>query len=408
MDEKWGVTEPQTSWWQKPTLHVEEEHGRHRKVTWLELFYDLVFVVAIAQVAHQLAGRLDWAGAGEFLLLFIPIWWIWIGGTIYNERFESRGIENRVFFFLQMVAVAGIAVFAHHGTSENSTGFALSYVFARAIITFLFLRGGYHNPAFRNVSTRYSIGFIISQIMWVASIWVPAPGKFMLWFGGLLIEMGAPLFTLKYQATLPRFSTSKLPERFGLFTIIVLGEGIVGAISGVAQHHHPSFEMIFQGVLGIALAFLLWWTYFDFVARRVPKPQVRYILTWSYGHLPLVLCITAVGAAALNLVAAEPHATMAENVRMLFAASVAGMLCSVAFLETRLAPAENEPTHPVISPALKVVVAAAVLALGLVGYPASTVGFLVGVLVLVAVNPVYAAIAWFRRPEAHGKGHYVG
>ncbi|MCB9893359.1 MAG: low temperature requirement protein A [Planctomycetes bacterium] len=403
-----GTCEPQHGWWQKPQLHFEEEQGAHRKVTWLELFYDLVFVVAIAQIAHQFAGHLDWSGAGEFVMLLVPVWWIWIGGTIYNERFESRGIENRVFFFLQMLGVGGIALFAHHGTGENAVGFALSYIFARGLITFLFLRGGFHNPVFRPVSNRYATGFILSLLLWTISIWVPAPGKFFLWYGGVALELAAPWFTLKQQASLPRFSTSKMPERYGLFTIIVLGEGIVGAISGVAQHHHPSFDTIVQGALALLLSFLLWWTYFDFVARRVPRPKTLNIILWSYAHLPLVLCIVAVGAASLELVSGEPHAKMAENVRLLFACSVAGMLCATAFLETRLAPAPNEPTHPVVSPVLKVLAGAVVLAIGLLGVPGSAVGFLVCVLCAAAINPLYAAWAWFRRPEAHDAGHYVG
>ena len=403
-----GTCAPQHGWWQKPQLHFEEEQGTHRKVTWLELFYDLVFVVAVAQIAHQFAGHLDWHGAAEFVMLLVPVWWIWIGGTIYNERFESRGLENRFFFFLQMLAVGGIALFAHHGTGENAIGFTLSYIFARGLICYLFLRGGYHNPVFRPVSTRYATGFILSLVLWTISIWVPAPGKFLLWYGGMGLELAAPWFTLKHQSALPRFSTSKMPERYGLFTIIVLGEGLVGAISGVAEHHHPSLDTIVQGALAMLLSFLLWWTYFDFVARRVPRPSTRNIILWSYAHLPLVLCIVAVGAASLNLVAGEPHAEMAQNVRLLFAASVAGVLCAIAFLETRLATAAEEPTHPLVSPLLKVVVCAVVLSIGFGGLPGSAVWFLVCVLAVLALPPACGAWVWFQKPEAHDAGHYVG
>jgi low temperature requirement protein LtrA len=156
------------------------------------------------------------------------------------------------------------------------------------------------------------------------------------------------------------------------------------------------------------LAFLLWWTYFDFVARRVPRPRTWNVLTWSYGHLPLVMAIAASGAATLNLVAEAPESVIGTDVRLLFATSVAVMLCAAAFLETRLAPQEHEPTHPVTSPLLKIGAAALVLALGFAPVPMPPWAFLLCVLATMLVNPVYAAWVWFHKPEAHGKGHYVG
>ena len=404
-----GTCEPQKSWWQKPMLHYEEEVGQHRKVKWIELFYDLVFVVAIAQVAHQLAGDLSWSGAGEFLILFLPIWWTWISGTVYSERFESNGIENRLIFLSQMITVGGLAYFAHHGTGHNATGFILSYLAANLIIQVLWVRGGIHNPVFRPVMKRYLLGFLTSLALWGISIWVPAPWKFVLWGVGIAGMFITPMFTLNLQLKLPRFSTSKMPERYGLFTIIVMGEAIVGSINGLSVHEHLHVRDAVVGALGIALAFSLWWIYFDFIALRVPRPRPWNVFLWgAIGHTPMVLGLVATGAALLNVVGNSDRAYLPGEVQLLMGFSMALSLIAIAFIETRLAPQEHEPTHPMVSPAMKVATGVAIGGVAIAPLNLPAFAFMLIVLALLAVNIVYGAWCWFRKPEAHGKTHYVG
>ena len=143
--------------WQKPRLRTDEDNQLHRKVTWLELFFDLVFVVAIAQIAHHLSAHITASGVQDFFLLFLPIWWLWLGITYYHERFETEGLENRLFTFLFMVCVAGLAIFAHAGLRESFTGFALSYAAGRALLVFLWIRAGIHDPRARGFTTQVSI-----------------------------------------------------------------------------------------------------------------------------------------------------------------------------------------------------------------------------------------------------------
>ncbi|NJK74427.1 MAG: low temperature requirement protein A [Microcoleus sp. SU_5_6] len=132
-------------WWQKPQLRTDEDQNIHRKVSWLELFFDLIFVVVVAELSHYLAKHVSLEGVGSFILLFLPVWWVWIGATYYNERFETEGLENRIFTFLQIIGAAGLAVFVHDGLGKTSIGFALAYVLSRLIITYLWVRGGYHD-----------------------------------------------------------------------------------------------------------------------------------------------------------------------------------------------------------------------------------------------------------------------
>ena len=112
-------------WWQPPK-NIRDREGE-RRVTFLELFYDLVYVVLISQLSHSLAEHIDWAGVGGYLFLFVTVWIAWVNGTMYHDLHSNNDIRTRIFTFLQMFTVAGMAVFAHHALGEGSVGFALSF-----------------------------------------------------------------------------------------------------------------------------------------------------------------------------------------------------------------------------------------------------------------------------------------
>lgn len=147
-------------WWQKPKLRTDEDFDKARAVTWLELFFDLIFVVVISSLAHNLAYKVTLESIQVFIFMFIAVFWVWNGSTYYVERFESEGIEIRVFTFLTIITVAGMAIFSHHGMEENYPGFALSYLLARGINMFLWARTWIHVKIFRPTAIRYIIVYL--------------------------------------------------------------------------------------------------------------------------------------------------------------------------------------------------------------------------------------------------------
>jgi low temperature requirement protein LtrA len=351
-------------WWQPPQLILADEH-EERRVTWLELFYDLVFVVVISQLTHYLAEHVSRAGALSFVLLFVPIWWVWIGGTFYNARFETQDISYRIATLLQMLPIATMAIFVHDGVGEAAVPFALAYAVSRVLNIILWVRGGLHAPLMRPVTSRYGIGFGCSLLLFVASVFVEPPLRYLMWGVGLLIDLLTPVATLPIQARLPRLSNSKLPERFGLFVIIVLGEGIVSVINGMAEEVF-AFPRALDAALGMALIFGLWWLYFDYIARRHPRPGVWWLFAWNYLHLPLVMGIAAVAAGILNVLTLEGGA-LPPSIRLLLAGALALALGAIGLIELTLWRADDEPTHAAISPALKLGAAGLALAIGLWG-----------------------------------------
>src|SRR4051812_44982965 len=221
--------------WQRPQLRTDEEFDRSRPVGWLELFFDLVFVVVFSRLAHHLAGHVDAGGVATFAVQFLAVFWVWNAFTYYTERFESDGLENRLLTFLAIVPVAGLAVFADDGLGAGYAGFAVSYLLARAVNQFGWLRAGRHVREFRPVAARFLAGYLLAAALVGAAFALSGGTRVLLFTLAVLVEIVTPYFTATLQSTLPRLSTSKFPERFGLFTIIVLGESVVGVIVGLSE-----------------------------------------------------------------------------------------------------------------------------------------------------------------------------
>lgn len=380
--------------WQRPTLRTDEEQERDRRVTWLELFFDLFIVVVVVEFSHSLSENISWAGVGKFIFLFLHLWWVWIAATYYTERFETEGFDQRLFTFLQMIPIAGMAVFAHYALGKTSVGFALSYAFGRAIMTYLWWRAGRYNQRFRPTARRYVVGFGLSILMYVLSVFVEPPTRFYLWGVGLALDLLTPLFTVRLQALLPRFSTSKLTERFGLLVIIVLGESVMGVVNGAAQQEALTLAIAVVSILGIAITFGLWWIYFDFINRRPAKSGMGWAFAWSYLHLPLTAAITATGAGTLNVVS-DKDLLLDPNVSLLIGCAVGISLIVMGLLELTLQRTPDEPTHPKVSPILKFSAGTIAILFGIISPNSWVIGLQIGLLTLLLVQMGYGLYVWF-------------
>jgi low temperature requirement protein LtrA len=286
-------------------LRQDEREEGERRATWLELFYDLIFVAAIGELTHSLSAHLDLKGLSDFIILFVPIWWCWIGSTFYATRFDHDSTLDRFLTLIQMAIVATMAVNIHHGLQESATNFALCYAAFRGLLVVQYLYAGYHVPIARRLTSRYALGFGLSVLLWIVSIFVSAPGRFWLWGIGLCIDLATPLTAGKLVAEVPP-STTHIPERVGLFTIVVLGEAIISVVQGLSKVEWGISTAI-TALLGLSVAFSLWWLYFDTTngspLQGMKQGKMGVALTWLYIHLPLTMSITATAAGIGHLIA---------------------------------------------------------------------------------------------------------
>ncbi|MEN8184362.1 MAG: low temperature requirement protein A [Myxococcota bacterium] len=278
-------------------------HASHRHATWLELFFDLVFVVAIVQLTHGVKDYLTSAEVIKAIALFLPIWWIWAGHTVYATRFDTDNVLYRILTFTQMFAVVVMAVSLHDFGAERSLDYGAAYVVARATLLFLLWRAHVHVPEVRSATRLYLTGFGVGASLWAISLAVPVPLRYALWVAGFSIDFFTPWlgWWRKWLAEIPVDATH-IPERFGLLNIIVLGEAVAGLVAGVSEVEW-TIQLLVTAPLGFLTAVVVWWTYFSYLEEAVQGISIGSGQPYMYSHIPFVLGVAGVGIGIEKLIA---------------------------------------------------------------------------------------------------------
>ena len=303
-----------TWFWRPPRPHGEVL--RERSVSNLELLYDLVYVAVIGQASHALAAHLDARGIVEFAVLFGMIWTAWVNGSLYIELHGRQDGRTRLFVFVQMAILTLLAVFTADAAGDAGAPFALTYAAFLAVTAWLWLSVRRRDrPEFLPITGAYLLLMAVSIVVVVVSAVLPPDPRLVVWgayVGGWLVAMkllGARSRMFEFGVR----PSDSMVERFDLFTIVVLGEVVIGVVAGLtAAEQDP--RTIATGVLALVIGFGYWWMYFDVVGRRLPRAAGPAVATWIVGHFPITLAIGASGAAMVSLIqhahdAAAPPAT---------------------------------------------------------------------------------------------------
>ena len=277
-------------WLRPPQLRTLDDQGE-RHATWLELFFDLVFVISIAEVVHTLE---DYHSPADFLGaagLFVAVWWAWVGYTVYADRFDTDDLLHRVLVLAGMLAVIAMALSIHDALHGGSARFALSFVAVRGIVLLLNARARRHAAPARPLLNLYLTAFSVGASLWLVSLLVPEPARYALWGIALAVELSTPWVGRRQIARAP-IHASHLVERFGLFTLIVLGESVI-SVAQAAGEVDWTAATVGAGVGGFLAVTGLWWLYFD----RLDEGAIRSVLRgliWNYAHLPLLAGLVSV------------------------------------------------------------------------------------------------------------------
>jgi len=313
-----------------PRLRSREEEGE-RRATWLELFYDLIFVVAVGQLGHYLAEHVTWSGVGGFVLMFVPLWWTWIGTTFYASRFDTDDIVDRLATLAAIFAAVVMAANVSHALGDGAVGFALGYVAARLVLVVQYTVAGHFVPEARPLTDRFARGFVLGAAIWVISVFVPDPWRYGLWVVGVAVDIGTPLFAGQLHSKIAP-SLKHLPERFGLFVLIVLGEGIAATVRA-SEGQDWGLSLVLAAASGLLVAFSLWWIYFEYtdgepLKAALDRGKIGIYNLWLYTHLPLVIGLTAAGVGVEHVVASVGGKPLPAEDRWLLCGAVA--LCWLA------------------------------------------------------------------------------
>ncbi|MEM7334722.1 MAG: low temperature requirement protein A [Chloroflexota bacterium] len=308
-----------------------------RSIGWLELFYDLVYVATFIQIGNFLSDNLTLLGFGQFLVLVTIVWWAWTGETFYQNRYFVDDLIHRALVFVQIFAIASIGLSVSKAFGELYVQFTLAYVITRLMLVLMYLRSSKVHPESRAFSRGYVYGFSIGIAIWLGSLLLPAEIHWVGWLVGITFELCVPLMP-KMRALARNWPVDipHITERFGIFTIIVLGESFVKILDDSQGTAIGAPQFIFS-IFGFIVLFSLWWLYFSDTAEKLVNfSSYRTSFPWVYGHLPLATSLIAFGVAAKKLYASTlkyPADPATPEYRLLYTAAIVLFLLALAAID---------------------------------------------------------------------------
>jgi low temperature requirement protein LtrA len=277
---------------------VDEEH---RAATPLELFFDLVFVVAVAQASNELHHGLAEGKIGfsvvSFAMVFFAIWWAWMNVTWFGSAYDTDDIPYRIAMFVEMTGALILASGIPRAFEQQDwTIVTIGYVVMRLALVPQWLRASVQDPLRRATARRFAVGISLGQLYWIALLVFPREARIAGFLGGVVIELLIPVIAERNQPT--PWHPGHIQERYGLFTLIVLGESILAAsfaVQAAAAEAGLTLELVSIVGGGLLIVFSMWWLYFDYPTEGMLEGR-RHAFAWGYGHLAVFASAAAVGA----------------------------------------------------------------------------------------------------------------
>ena len=377
----------------------------HRASSQLELLFDLVFVVAVAaataELAHGIADGHGLAALAGFCQVFFAIWWAWMNFTWFASSYDTDDVAYRLLTMVQMAGVLVLAAGVPSAAAGDYRAVTAGYFLMRVGLVGQWVRAGIEDPAGRRTAFRYAAGIAVLQVAWVLRLVLAGAGPWSaMSFAALaMAEMMVPRWAERARAT--NWHPHHIAERYGLFTIILLGESVLAASTGVrgalaAGAVNGAFVTI--AVSGLVLLFALWWLYFLEPAGDGLRDRRHRSYLWGYGHYGLFAALAALGASLEVAVEQTGHHLAASPLATGYAV---GLSTGVFLLLLWLVHAPIVAT-PVLRPVAVLCCAAVVLLLPLaaphVGVPVVVAGIAATCALLVGSTVAAHNRRWARQP----------
>lgn len=289
-------------------------YGVARRASWLELFFDLVFVVAVFRLGQLLLDEPSARGVLVYAGLISSIWWLWFSFSYFADLFDDDRPPSRLVQLTAMLGVLALAASLPSASAADANRFAVAYALLLVLLTGSYAVVGWIDVEAREFCRWNAAGFLVGALLWFGSLLAPPPLRYGVWGVALLVN-AAIAGPLAY-AVVRRAPTQKshMPERFGLFTIVVLGEAVLAVANGIdASGWRPRSVAI--GVAGFVIACGVWWVYFlatydseagNRVLRAGRQATVRSYF-YAYGHLVVYAAIVTAGVGVELAAKAAAH-----------------------------------------------------------------------------------------------------
>lgn len=310
----------------QPRFGLQRMLGRdpkenHRVASPLELFFDLVFVIAVSQASQNLAhgvteGHAIPTGVGYAMVLF-AIWWAWMNFTWFASAFDTDDWLYRTTTIVQMAGVLVLAAGVHDALANGEWATVTwGYVIMRLAMVAQWVRAALSDPTQRAVAFRYAIGISIVQVLWVVRIAFPSDVQFWTFWPAMILELLVPIWAERSRNT--PWHPHHIAERYSLFVLILLGESLLASANAVIDALNSGVHI--EAVLGLAAAGLLlaagvWWIYF-WQGYGTRLTNARSGFGFGYAHYLIFAAVGALSAGIeveLELLTAEAEHMSSET-----------------------------------------------------------------------------------------------
>jgi low temperature requirement protein LtrA len=274
----------------------------HRVSTPLELLFDLTFVVAVSQAADELGRSIAGGHVGHalfgYLTVFFAIWWAWMNFTWFASAYDTDDVPYRLLTLLQMAGVLVLAAGVPEAFERQAFGVVtLGYVVMRLAMLAQWSRAARWDVAHRSTAVRFAVGIAVVQLGWVLRLLTTGVWATVTLLALIAADVSVPLWAER--RTQSTWHPHHIAERYGLFTIIVLGECVLAATVSVQSAFSAagwSLDLLLVGLGALVLLFALWWIYFLVPAGEGLERRRDLGFLWGYGHYFVFASLAALGA----------------------------------------------------------------------------------------------------------------
>jgi low temperature requirement protein LtrA len=292
----------------------------HRQTTWLELFFDLAFVISIAALTAMLAHNPTFSGLAIYVGLFLPVFWAWNQLTWYAAFFDNNDVFFRVMYLGAILSVLILAASIEKLSKGDTTLFVTSYLLIQFCLVAGWVRVYINNLELKSFSLKYLMGPIGGSIVWLVSLGLPIPQQYYAWVVAIVIQIAAPYIAWKTKTVDIPIHFDHIMERYCLLTIIVLGETLVAVSAGIDTT--PGSGAFLTAVFGFVVVACIWWTYFSWDFENIKTFKgTSNVFAFGYGHFVVFLVIAAFGAGveiAIHSQEHGDHSTLLERLLIVF------------------------------------------------------------------------------------------
>jgi low temperature requirement protein LtrA len=286
----------------------------HRASSPLEALYDLVFVVAIGSLVSELAGRIEHGDVVvkivPFLFVFFAIWWAWINFTWFASAYDTDDVVYRLLAVLQMAGALVLAAGVPAAFDGDFGVVVIGYIVMRVGQIALWVRAAVEDPATAGTTLRYAAGAACVQVLWALRLLLPPEPGWQI--GSFLVlaafEMAVPVWAEHGRPM--AWHPHHIAERYALFLIILLGESVLAAVTGLhaaLAAHGVTAALVVVAVAALVLLVAIWWAYVLQPVGRGLERRRRLGFFWGYGNSVLFAGLAAVGAGLEAAVQAGAH-----------------------------------------------------------------------------------------------------